>query len=111
VVGWLRVVARREAIRLAQYDRRMATLSAATEDHRAMRAHRANVEALEALGLVAALPPRKRGVLALQVAGHSYRETAAQLGMTERTVQRQLLRARAAVRSANADTAEVPLAA
>jgi DNA-binding NarL/FixJ family response regulator len=65
--------------------------------------HGSRVEAREAFGLVAALPPRKRAVLTLQVSGHSYGETAARLGMIERTVERQLLRARAAVRRANAD--------
>jgi len=61
----------------------------------------------EALGLVAALPPRKRAVLS----GHSYSETAARLGMSKRTVERQLLRARRAVRRAKADTNPGPLAA
>jgi RNA polymerase sigma factor (sigma-70 family) len=96
IVGWLRVVATREAIRLAQHDRRMAVrrptgAALAAPDP-------APGDAREALALVAALPARKRAVLALQVSGHSYREIAAALGMTERTVERQLLRARATVR-------------
>jgi DNA-directed RNA polymerase specialized sigma24 family protein len=49
------------------------------------------------------LPARKRVVLTLQVLGHSYGEIAAGLGMGQRTVERQLLRARAAVRSARSD--------
>jgi DNA-directed RNA polymerase specialized sigma24 family protein len=68
---------------------------------------RTRVEAREALGLVAALPLRKRAVLS----GHSCSETAARLGMSERTVERQLLRARRAVRRAKADTNAGPLAA
>jgi DNA-directed RNA polymerase specialized sigma24 family protein len=39
----------------------------------------------------------------LQVSGHSYAEIAAELGMSPRTVERQLLRARAAVREATGE--------
>jgi DNA-directed RNA polymerase specialized sigma24 family protein len=53
----------------------------------------------------------QRAVLTLRVPGHSYRETAARLGISERTVERQLLRARRAVRRAKADTDAGPLAA
>jgi DNA-binding CsgD family transcriptional regulator len=102
IIGWLRVVARREAIRLAQYDHRLTTLTPRDHDRRAVQEHRPSLEAREALGLLAALPPRKRAVLALQVSGHSYREMAAEMQMTERTVERQLLRARVAVRRADA---------
>jgi|tagenome__1003787_1003787.scaffolds.fasta_scaffold20749176_3 RNA polymerase sigma factor (sigma-70 family) len=111
VIGWLRVVARRAAIRLAQYDRRLATSLAADDEHRAARAHPVAAEARHALGLVAGLAPRKRAVFALHISGHSYPEIVARLGMTERTVERQLRRARAAVLQGNADTADVPLTA
>jgi DNA-directed RNA polymerase specialized sigma24 family protein len=37
-------------------------------------------------------------VLTLQIAGYRYREIGEQLQMTPRTVERQVLRARAAVR-------------
>ena len=67
------------------------------------------VAAREALSLVAALPARKRAVLTLQVAGHSYAEIAAELQMTQGTVERQVPRARAAVR--RADRAASALAA
>jgi RNA polymerase sigma factor (sigma-70 family) len=60
----------------------------------------ARQEARDALAHVAALPARKRAVLALQVTGHSYGEIAAELGMSQRTVERQLVRGRAAVRVA-----------
>jgi DNA-directed RNA polymerase specialized sigma24 family protein len=58
-------------------------------------------DAREALALVAALPARQRAVLTLQVSGRGYREIAARLRMTERTVERHVLRARAAVRCAD----------
>ena len=57
-------------------------------------------EALEALALLAALPERKRTFLALKVAGFSYDEIAAELGVSWLTVNRQLVRARAALREA-----------
>jgi hypothetical protein len=44
-------------------------------------------DAREALALVAALPARQRAVLTLQVSGRGYREIAARLRMTERTVE------------------------
>jgi DNA-directed RNA polymerase specialized sigma24 family protein len=46
----------------------------------------------EALALVAALPERKRTFLALKVAGFSYDEIAAELGVSWLTVNRQLVR-------------------
>lgn len=100
IVGWLRVVARREAIRLARHDR-WATRHTADGADRVPADDPPSGRARHALELVAALPPRKRAVLALQVSGHSYREIADRLAMTERTVERQVLRARAAVRRAD----------
>jgi RNA polymerase sigma factor (sigma-70 family) len=58
----------------------------------------ARLDAVEALRALAALPPRKRTVLALQVSGRSYQEIGRLLDMTPRTVERQVLRARAAAR-------------
>jgi len=46
-----------------------------------------------------ALPPRQRGLLALQGLGFSYEETAALTGDSPRTVQRQLLRGRERLRA------------
>jgi RNA polymerase sigma factor (sigma-70 family) len=111
VVGWLRVVARHEAIRLATHDRRFARTAARPADAGMPNEPSAGSEALEALYLLAALPARKRAVLTLQVAGYSYRETAARLSMSERTVERQLQRARAAVRHARDEAGELHLAA
>jgi RNA polymerase sigma factor (sigma-70 family) len=47
------------------------------------------------------LPVRQRMVLVLQAAGFSYDETAASLGMSRRTVERQLMRGRQELRAAS----------
>ena len=109
IVGWLRVVARREAIRLARCDRVTVLMSAIDPDGlaehgRSTSCARASAgehgEALEALALRAELPERKRSFLAAKVAGFSYVEIAAELGVSWLTVNRQLVRARAAIREA-----------
>jgi DNA-directed RNA polymerase specialized sigma24 family protein len=46
------------------------------------------------------LPGRTGAAVTLQLAGHSHGEIADRPGMTPRTVERQLLRARGAVRQA-----------
>jgi RNA polymerase sigma factor (sigma-70 family) len=101
VIGWLRIVARHEAIRLVQYDRRLVDVGGECPEQSVADRRSSGQEACDALALLAALPPRRRAVLTLQVSGHSYREIAAELGMSQRTVERQLLRARAAVRQAS----------
>jgi RNA polymerase sigma factor (sigma-70 family) len=109
IVGWLRVVARREAIRLAQCDRATVLMSAINPDALPFPARSTNCpagsagercEALEALSLLAGLPDRRRTFLAAKVAGYSYEEIAAELEVSWRTVNRQLVRARTAVRAA-----------
>ncbi|MGA2926187.1 MAG: sigma factor-like helix-turn-helix DNA-binding protein [Solirubrobacteraceae bacterium] len=50
---------------------------------------------------LAALPARQRRLLALQAFGLSYAEIAAREGCTPRTVERQLLRAKRALRDAD----------
>ena len=108
IVGWLRVVARREAIRLAQRDRATVPMSAIDPDRLPGSARTTNApaggadvhcDALAALASLAALPPRKRAFLTAKVAGYSYDEIAAQLGVSWLTVNRQLARARSAVRA------------
>jgi RNA polymerase sigma-70 factor (ECF subfamily) len=109
IVGWLRIVARREAIRLAQCDRVTVLMSAidpdaVSEDAHSTSCRRASAaehgEALEALTLLAGLPERKRLFLTAKVAGYSYDEIAAELNVSWLTVNRQLVRARAALRKA-----------
>jgi RNA polymerase sigma-70 factor (ECF subfamily) len=109
IVGWLRVVALREAIRLAQCDRATVPMGAIDPGRlpdwpRPTSCPPANATdhccALEALGAVADLPERKRAFLTLKVAGYSYDEIASQLDVSWRTVDRQLGRARTALRAA-----------
>jgi RNA polymerase sigma factor (sigma-70 family) len=111
IVGWLRIVARREAIRLAQCDRVTVLMSTidpdGVSDHgRSTSCPRGGAvehgEALEVLALLAGLPERKRAFLTARVAGYSYHEIAAELNVTWLTVNRQLVRARAALRHARA---------
>jgi DNA-directed RNA polymerase specialized sigma24 family protein len=109
IVGWLRIVASREAIRLAQHDRVTVPMSA-LDPGRLLASSRPmccppadaddHCHALEALAMVAGLPERKRTFLAAKVAGYSYNEIAAQLDVSWLTVNRQLVRARTAVRAA-----------
>jgi RNA polymerase sigma factor (sigma-70 family) len=107
IVGWLRIVARREAIPLARCDR--VTVSMSAIDPNVLPRHARSTscptsdalehrEALDALAAVAALPERKRTFLTLKLAGYSYDEIAEQLGVSWLTVNRQLVRARKAVR-------------
>ena len=109
IVGWLRVVARREAIRLAQCDRVTVQMSALDSEPPAHGGRSTSCptgsasdhcEALEGLAALAVLPDRKRTFLTLKVAGYSYDEIAAQLEVSWLTVNRQLVRARAAARAA-----------
>lgn len=98
VLGWLYVTARREALRLIAIEARTPTLEPAGDHHLiafptpAEEGSRERArEALEALG---ALPERQRRLLALQAGGFSYSEIAALEGISWRTVDRQLTRAR-----------------
>ena len=109
IVGWLRIVARREAIRLAQSDRVTVLMSAIDPDGLTDRGQSTSCptasasqhrDALDALVLLAGLPERKRTFLAAKVAGYSYDEIASELDVSWLTVNRQLVRARAAVREA-----------
>ena len=59
------------------------------------------VEQRAQLELLRALPVRQQTVLLLQAAGFSYEETARSLGMSRRTVERQLMRVRRKLRAAS----------
>jgi DNA-directed RNA polymerase specialized sigma24 family protein len=85
-------VARREVWRLEDVERRQREL------HGERPAYHAPIDRrhdwLEALGALAALRPRQRRLLGLFASGHSYEEIVATTGDSQRTVDRQLVRAR-----------------
>ena len=95
VLGWLYVTARREALRLIAIEARTPTLEPAGDHHliafRTPAEEGSRERAREALG---ALPERQRRLLALKAGGFSYSEIAALEGISWRTVDRQLIRAR-----------------
>ena len=105
-LSWLAKTAVHEAIKLVRRAERDVSLEARLE--RAGEAaipsrwpgpdevagHRAQFE------LLRALPVRQRTVLLLQAAGFSYEETAGSLGLSRRTVERQIMRGRRKLRAA-----------
>jgi hypothetical protein len=100
VIAWLGIVARREAIRLVHYDRRFAGARSGAPGRPGRGAAGGSAGG--------ARRARARGATAgaaggrgFQVSGHSYRQIAAELGVAQRTVEHELLRARAVVRQAN----------
>ena len=108
IFAWLRVVAIHEAYRLSAIERRELHLEdlAIEGDWDTILAGRVTVEdqleALEALRALAALPDRQRQDLSLRVAGFTYREIAAMTGpRTFTNVNKHLVKARTAIRRAN----------
>jgi RNA polymerase sigma factor (sigma-70 family) len=108
VFEWLRTVAIHEAYRLSRVERRDARLDATISSegsilrHERVEGPRALLDrrlgARLALAMVAELPPRQRRLFALQIAGLSYAEMAAETGDSVRTIDRKLRRAHARVR-------------
>ena len=99
LLGWLYVVARREALHQTRLERRTPILEP-TGDHHVLAfrdpAQDATRErAREALEALAGLPERQRRLLAMKAAGYSYDEIATIEQISWRTVDRQLRRARA----------------
>lgn len=101
VVAWLRLVARREAITLGQ---RRSELSAGRDLEGNLRepadpreGQRAVEERLEARQLLGELSERQRELVGLRGVGLSYREIAAETGITYRAVDRELRRADARI--------------
>lgn len=95
---WLYTVAVREAWRLSAKSRR--ELSGGLEptapdrgEHQDALSDRRD-RVLDARTAVNAIDERKQRLLLLQAAGYTYREIAAITGDTQRTVERQLLRAK-----------------
>jgi RNA polymerase sigma factor (sigma-70 family) len=115
IVGWLRVVARHEALRLQRQQWRTRPLEVPTKEgwdgqtgEPLTLAERIPapvdtelaVEAREALRALAGLRWRRRRVLELKLAGFSYREIMELLGVTYTNVNRHLTEARAELRKA-----------
>jgi RNA polymerase sigma factor (sigma-70 family) len=106
-LSWLAKTAVHEALKLVRREERDLSL-----DARGERSGDAGLlgrspgpdeiaEQRARLELLFVLPARQRMVLVLQAAGFSYEETAASLGMSRRTVERQIMRARQEVRAAS----------
>jgi RNA polymerase sigma factor (sigma-70 family) len=103
-LSWLATTAVREALKLIRHNSRELSLDADPEQagewarptpapgpHEIFEQH-------ERLATLRRLPPRQQRMLWLQGAGLSYAEIAAYTGCTTRTVERQLLRAKRALR-------------
>jgi RNA polymerase sigma factor (sigma-70 family) len=115
--AWLVRVAIREAIKSIHRGRREPSLDALLEQGGRAEAGRSGdrvtllptpslieelVEQQERLESIRALPERQRRLVWLQGLGLSYREMAGETGMTRRTVERQLMRARSSLAAAGA---------
>ena len=115
--AWLVRVAIREAIKSIQRERRERSLEALLEQGgRSAAGGSADagmtlptpaliedlVEQKTRLESIRALPERQRRLVWLQGLGLSYREMAGETGMTRRTVERQLMRARSSLAEAAA---------
>jgi RNA polymerase sigma factor (sigma-70 family) len=99
VLAWLATTAEREALRLLHRGRRELTLDAGVGvDGRQATPHEL-IERRERLREVERLPERQQRVVWLHAIGLSYAEIALHEGCTRRTVDRQLLRARQALRA------------
>jgi RNA polymerase sigma factor (sigma-70 family) len=113
IVGWLRVVARHEALRLlrqqwgtrplevptgAHWDEQTGEPLTLTERIPAPVDTELAVEAREALRALAGLRWRRRRALELKLAGCSYTEIMERLGVTYTNVNRHLTEARAELR-------------
>jgi len=113
--AWLVRVAIREAIKSLHRERREPSLDALIEQggcsdpgrspDRAMMLPTPSlvedlIEQKDRLESIRALPERQRRLVWLQGLGLSYREMAGETGMTRRTVERQLMRARSSLADA-----------
>jgi DNA-directed RNA polymerase specialized sigma24 family protein len=107
-LAWLATTAVREAVRLSGREERFLSLEAVIElagDAAVLgEAPAADevTERRERLRAVGELPERQQRVVWLKALGLNYLEMAAQTGDTTRTVERQLTRARHALRAAAA---------
>jgi RNA polymerase sigma factor (sigma-70 family) len=103
-LSWLAKTAVHEALKLVRREERDLSLNARLEgggDAGPFERRPGPDEVAEQraeLELLCVLPVRQRMVLVLQAAGFSYEETAASLGMSRRTVERQIMRGRKELR-------------
>jgi RNA polymerase sigma factor (sigma-70 family) len=102
-MAWLATTAVHEAFKLLRRDRRELSLDAAIEQGteptlRTAAAPDELLEQHERLAGLRSLPERQQRVLWLHALGLTYTEMAAHEGCTRRTVERQLLRGRDALR-------------
>ena len=103
-LSWLARTAVHEAVKQVRRDNRELSLDAAIEsDGDAVIGLSAPapdelIAARERLAEVELLPERQRRLLWMQGVGLSYREMSARTGSSQRTVERQLIRARKKVR-------------
>jgi RNA polymerase sigma factor (sigma-70 family) len=98
---WLFLVAWREAWRLHRIEARDADRTVGLATSERLEDRRLDPEPSVALrDALARLRPRQRRLLTMQAAGLTYGEMAAETGDSLRTVDRQLVRSRAALRAA-----------
>lgn len=107
-LGWLATTGTREALRLVRSEAECDSLDALGQDatvltlpSRAPSPPRA-LELRDRLAVVHRLPVRQQRMVWLQGFGFDYNEIAARTGDSRRTVERQLMRARRALRYADA---------
>ena len=99
---WLARTAVREAVKLIRRDGREQSLELGLEtglDHAGGATPHDLAEQHERLRLVDSLPDRQQRFVWLQALGFSYTEIALHTGSSERTVERQLLRAKRGLRA------------
>jgi RNA polymerase sigma factor (sigma-70 family) len=108
VLAWLARTAIREAFKLIRradrelsLEETIALSSATLEPSRALGPEELSV-CRDRLDSIRSLPERQQRLLWLHLLGLSYAEIASRTGYSERTVERQLLRAKRAVRAAAA---------
>jgi RNA polymerase sigma factor (sigma-70 family) len=105
-LSWLAKTAVREALKLIRREERDLSLDARCEEGgeagRFGRSHGPDelAEHRAQLELLHVLPVRQRKVLLLQAVGFSYEEMAGSLGLSRRTVERQIMRGRRELRAA-----------
>ncbi len=105
-LSWLARTAVHEALKLLKRERRYASLETMLElaDDAALASQAPGADQLaeqrERLQSIADLPQRQQRVLWLKALGLSYAEIAQHTGYTHRTIERQLLKARQALREA-----------